>query len=68
VNLGQEYEIEIDLRNDLASFNLTSGGESIAIDSIYYKLPWFRWGAILFSYIGGRLPARTDTYIDLAII
>ena len=68
VNLSQEYEIEIDLSSDLVSFNLTSNQESVAIDSIYYKLPWFRWGAILFPYIGGQLPARANTYIDLTII
>ncbi len=68
VNLGHLYEMEIDLVEDLVCFNLMENYEAVAIDSMYYKLPWFQWGAILFPYIGGQLPARTDTYIDLALI
>ena len=68
VEVGTEYEMEIDLNSDLASFNLMHNYECVAIDSVYYKLPWFQWGAVLFPFVGGKLPARVDTYIDLTII
>lgn len=65
VDMSGRYQLIMDLKNDLAEFSLRQHGATVAMGSIYYKMPWFKWGYCLFPYVGGNLPARTDTFIGL---
>lgn len=64
VDIGTEYELEMNINNNLLSFTLRNDNIT-SVNSIYYKTPCDNFGYILFPYIGGRKPARIDTYIDL---
>lgn len=66
VDISSEYEMEMEAVSDLLSFKLIDLKSDYTItNSIYFKLPWFRIGMVLMPFVGGKLPARTDTYIDL---
>ena len=65
VTVSYRYAFEMDISNDLLSFKINGPDGLSHQDSIYFKLPWFRWGMRLNPFIGGKLPARTDTYIEL---
>lgn len=66
VLIGKEYELEMDLSGaNVLSFSVRDE-EGTTTNSCYFKKPRFTWGASLFPYIGGQLPARTDTSIELS--
>lgn len=67
VEIGLEYTLEIDLSSNLVYFSLRKNGLPIVNNSLYFPTPRCFWGYILFPHIGGKLPARTDTKIELSI-
>ena len=67
VDVGVEYDISMDLSDNLLSFTLRQAGITES-NSFYFPRPLFRAGYFLFPYIGGKLPARMDTEIDLSFL
>lgn len=67
VDLSVEYELVIHASMNQVSFSLRHNGLTLMNPAYYFKKPKFRLGYILWPYIGGQLPARQDTYIDLTL-
>jgi len=65
VEIWQECEIEIWLFSGRAFFSLQRSGLPVIMDSVSFRIPQFKWGYYLFAYVGGKLPARTNTKIEL---
>lgn len=67
VRIMKEYTLEMSLSGGRVNFSLSGNGQT-AEKSIAYKKPWIRAGYRLYPYIGGVLPARWDTHIQLEFL
>lgn len=65
IDIRTEYSLEIDLIINLLSFSIRSDSSPSTILSYYYEKPKSKLGYMLFPYIGGNLPAHTDTKISI---
>lgn len=67
VRILKEYTLEMRLTGNRVDFSLAGNGQT-AEKSILYKKPWLTAGYALWPYIGGLLPARWDTHIEMEIL
>ena len=65
-----DLKIEIDgpHMNGLLSFSMRSEEGVTTLASCSYRMPKFKYGYILFPYVGGKLTARADANIDLGFL
>lgn len=68
VEIGLLYDIEIKLKSSEVTFELKKNGLLMSYTSTPYILPKAKWGYSTGFYIGGNLPARTDTKAYIEII
>lgn len=64
IAIMKEYILEMKLIDNRVNFSLKGNGQT-ADKSISYNAPYLKFGYALFPYVGGKLPARWDTHIEL---
>jgi hypothetical protein len=68
VEIGKKYTLTMDMSGDQVSFSIAGRTVKTTIEAVYFPLPKFKAGYILFPYVGGRKPAQIDTKILLEFL
>lgn len=67
VGTGFPCFMEIHLFGGRAFFSMSRFAKPTIVDSVPFQIPKIKWGYLLYPFVGGNLPARMDTKIDLQV-
>jgi hypothetical protein len=68
VEIGRKYTLEMDMESNVVSFTIAGRTIKKTMDGVFFPIPKFKSGYILFPFVGGKRPALMDTKILLEFL